>query len=134
MNLDFVLTYAKHGEMLDLLKRLGSFDESVTLFYASEILYGLEFLHKCGIIHRDLKPENILLADNWHILITDFGSAKIIGNDKESKFTKDCLEKSTSRTDIMNKDLVSQTKVVKKLMNEHESDDYPVGPRNSFVG
>lgn len=80
-----MLTYAKHGEMLNLLRRLGSFDENVTLFYASEIVYALEFLHKCGIIHRDLKPENILLSDNWHVLITDFGTAKILGSDKDGK-------------------------------------------------
>lgn len=39
----------------------------------------LDFLHsKCGIIHRDLKPENILLAENWHIMLSDFGTAKFI--------------------------------------------------------
>lgn len=30
---------------------------------------------------RDLKPENVLLAESWHILISDFGSAKMIGRD-----------------------------------------------------
>lgn len=29
-------------------------------------------------VYRDLKPENILLNENMHILITDFGSAKIL--------------------------------------------------------
>jgi 3-phosphoinositide dependent protein kinase-1 len=79
----FALTYAKHGELLDLLRRLGSFDENATLFYASEILSALDFLHTCGVIHRDLKPENILIGADWHILITDFGSAKVIGADSE---------------------------------------------------
>ena len=37
----------------------------------------VEYLHNQGIIHRDLKPENILLNEKMHILITDFGSAKI---------------------------------------------------------
>jgi len=69
---------------------LGSFDEEATLFYASEILCALEFLHKCKIIHRDLKPENILVGADWHIMVSDFGTAKILeqqpggGNIKET--------------------------------------------------
>uniref|UniRef100_A0A183C2D9 3-phosphoinositide-dependent protein kinase 1 n=1 Tax=Globodera pallida TaxID=36090 RepID=A0A183C2D9_GLOPA len=74
----FALAYAKHGELLDLLRRLGSFDEAATLFYASEILCALEFLHQCKVIHRDLKPENILVGADWHIMISDFGTAKIV--------------------------------------------------------
>ena len=34
-----------------------------------------------NIIHRDLKPENILLSSDMHILLTDFGSAKIISSE-----------------------------------------------------
>ncbi|KAL3088655.1 hypothetical protein niasHT_023273 [Heterodera trifolii] len=74
----FALAYAKHGELLDWLRRLGSFDEAGTLFYASEILCALEFLHRCKVIHRDLKPENILVGADWHIMLSDFGTAKII--------------------------------------------------------
>lgn len=36
-------------------------------------------------IFRDLKPENILLNENMHIQITDFGSAKILKGEEESK-------------------------------------------------
>jgi 3-phosphoinositide dependent protein kinase-1 len=64
---------------LEILKRLGSFDEESTLFYTSEILSALEFLHiRCRIIHRDLKPENILVGADWHIMLSDFGSAKMM--------------------------------------------------------
>lgn len=74
----FALAYAKHGELLDWLRRLGSFDEEATLFYSSEILCALEFLHRCKVIHRDLKPENILVGADWHIILSDFGTAKIL--------------------------------------------------------
>ncbi|CAK5046097.1 unnamed protein product [Meloidogyne enterolobii] len=80
----FALAYAKHGELLDWLRRLGSFDEEATLFYASEILCALEFLHKCKIIHRDLKPENILVGKDWHIMLSDFGTSKIINNSEQT--------------------------------------------------
>ncbi|CAK5087281.1 unnamed protein product [Meloidogyne enterolobii] len=81
----FALAYAKHGELLDWLRRLGSFDEEATLFYASEILCALEFLHKCKIIHRDLKPENILVGKDWHIMLSDFGTSKIINSEQTNK-------------------------------------------------
>lgn len=74
----FVLTYAKNGELLPYITKVGSFDVTCCKFYAAELLVALEHLHSLGIIHRDLKPENILLDENMHILITDFGSSKIL--------------------------------------------------------
>ncbi|XP_064478988.1 3-phosphoinositide-dependent protein kinase 1-like [Ornithodoros turicata] len=77
----FVVSYAKHGELLPHIVKYGSFDVDVTRFYSAEIVSALEHLHSLGIVHRDLKPENILLNDKWHIQITDFGSAKIISRE-----------------------------------------------------
>lgn len=51
----------------------------VAKFYAAEIVCALEFMHECSIIHRDLKPENILITAKRHIMLSDFGTAKIIG-------------------------------------------------------
>ncbi|XP_067216150.1 3-phosphoinositide-dependent protein kinase 1 isoform X2 [Linepithema humile] len=83
----FVLSYAKNGELLPYINKVGSFDIECTKFYSAEILRGLEYLHGLGIIHRDLKPENILLDEKMHVLITDFGSAKILKDDPETVLT-----------------------------------------------
>ncbi|KAL1129164.1 hypothetical protein AAG570_013695, partial [Ranatra chinensis] len=80
----FVLSYAKNGELLPYINKVGAFDVKCSRFYAAEILVAVEHLHRLNIIHRDLKPENILLDENMHILITDFGSAKILGNESSS--------------------------------------------------
>eukprot|EP00795_Rhopilema_esculentum_P009272 gene9272-16965_t len=61
---------------------LGSFNEECTQFYSAEIIVALEYLHSLGIIHRDLKPENVLFGENMHILITDFGTSKLLKKDK----------------------------------------------------
>ncbi|XP_014663195.1 PREDICTED: 3-phosphoinositide-dependent protein kinase 1-like isoform X3 [Priapulus caudatus] len=79
----FVLSYAKNGELLSYIHRVGSFDEDVSKFYAAEIVLALEYMHSRGIIHRDLKPENILLSEGMHVMITDFGSAKILDAEQD---------------------------------------------------
>ena len=50
------------------------------VFYASETLLTLQFLHNLGIIYRDLKPENMVLSMNHrgHLKLVDFGFAKRI--------------------------------------------------------
>jgi len=41
--------------------------------FISQIISGVEYLHKLNIVHRDLKPENLLLDDDCNIKIVDFG-------------------------------------------------------------
>lgn len=77
-SLYFVLSYAKHGELLTHINRVGSFQLNVAKHYAAELLVALEKMHAKGIIHRDLKPENILLDEKMHLRIADFGTAKLM--------------------------------------------------------
>ncbi len=77
-SLYFVLDLASSGELLGVLKKLGSFDIECTQFYGAQILDSVAYMHSRGIIHRDLKPENVLLDRNMHTKITDFGTAKIL--------------------------------------------------------
>jgi len=77
-SLYFVLSLAKQGDMFRFIKKMAAREVDVTQFYAAELVQALEHLHSLGIVHRDLKPENILLNESMHLLISDFGSAKII--------------------------------------------------------
>ena len=72
----FVLSLAIRGDMAPFLRRLGSFDMDCTKFYISEVVLALEYLHSQRVLHRDLKPVNILLKHDYHILLTDYGTAK----------------------------------------------------------
>lgn len=49
---DFALSYAKNGELLRYIRKIGSFDETCTRFYTAQIVCALEYLHAMGIIHR----------------------------------------------------------------------------------
>ncbi|KAH8601369.1 kinase-like domain-containing protein [Bisporella sp. PMI_857] len=74
----YVLDIASGGELLAVLKKVGSFNEECTRFYGAQILDAIEHMHGRGVIHRDLKPENVLLDEQMHIKITDFGTAKLL--------------------------------------------------------
>jgi serum/glucocorticoid-regulated kinase 2 len=73
----YLLTdYYSGGSLYYHIKKVGRFDPARTLFYASSLFLGLEFLHNQNIIYRDLKLENILMHQSGYIAITDFGLSK----------------------------------------------------------
>jgi len=72
--------YIPGGELFSYLRSAGRFTPAATLFYSAEIVTALEYLHSLSIAYRDLKPENLLLDREGHIIITDFGFAKVISD------------------------------------------------------
>ncbi|KAG0261844.1 pkb-activating kinase-like protein [Mortierella polycephala] len=82
-SLYYVLELCQNGELLTFIKKLGSFDENCTRFYAAQILTAIEYVHSRGIIHRDLKPENILLDHRMYAKLTDFGTAKMLESSED---------------------------------------------------
>lgn len=77
-HLYLVLQFCAGGELFFHMTKSNKFSEISTRFYFSEILLGLEYLHKHGIVYRDLKPENILLDAQGHVRLADFGLSKEI--------------------------------------------------------
>jgi serine/threonine protein kinase len=70
--------YVQGGEIFRLIRKETMFPNDVALFYITEIVTALEYLHSLKIAYRDLKPENLLVAADGHLRITDFGFAKCI--------------------------------------------------------
>ncbi|KAM9926840.1 hypothetical protein OXX59_002961 [Metschnikowia pulcherrima] len=83
-----LLEYIPGGELFHHLtsnNSLGNvFLEEHVAFYAAQMALGLKHLHELGIVYRDLKPENCLLNSAGHLVLTDFGLSKNIGNDGDA--------------------------------------------------
>jgi serine/threonine protein kinase len=55
-----VLEYMENGSLATVIKKFGSFSESLTAIYVTQVLRGLKYLHEQGVLHRDIKGANIL--------------------------------------------------------------------------
>ncbi|KII94414.1 hypothetical protein PLICRDRAFT_50385 [Plicaturopsis crispa FD-325 SS-3] len=79
VRLYLAMEFYSGGDLLTHLTRGDAFGPERARFYASEIAQGIATLHEAGIVHRDLKPENVMIDRDGHIVLTDFGCAKMLG-------------------------------------------------------
>jgi serine/threonine protein kinase len=51
-HLNIVLEFMENGSLFTILKKFGTFPETLTSVYIVQVLQGLDYLHKEGVIHR----------------------------------------------------------------------------------
>jgi serine/threonine protein kinase len=73
--LHIVLEYVENGSLQNVIKKFGSFSESLTAIYITQVLKGLKYLHVQGVLHRDIKAANILTTKEGMVKLADFGVA-----------------------------------------------------------
>ena len=59
----FITEFMQGGELFFHLRRNSVYKDRAVVFYISEIILAIEYMHNNNYIYRDLKPENILPAD-----------------------------------------------------------------------
>lgn len=72
-----VMDYVK-GEDLNQFIKNNNLDINKAISIFTNILHGVDAIHKQHIVHRDLKPANIYITQNGDIKILDFGLSKLI--------------------------------------------------------
>lgn len=89
-----------------------------------------QFFSNCFNEHffffRDLKPENILLDENMHILITDFGSAKMFNEEQKDSDEEDGSMRSRRNSFVGTAQYVSPELLTDKSAS-HSSDLWALG-------
>lgn len=71
-----VMEYVESGTLKERLK--GPIPVAEAADFMIQAAEGLDCAHRNGIIHRDVKPANMLLRKDGHLLLSDFGIAKIL--------------------------------------------------------
>ncbi len=82
----FLVMECVNGETLEnKLKREGSLTPENSVSISLGVLEALGFMHSEGVVHRDIKPGNIMFTEDMVVKVTDFGIAKVIGEESQTK-------------------------------------------------
>lgn len=61
-----------------LASRQGLFPVKNVLHLAGQVCSGLAAAHAIGVVHRDIKPSNLMVSSQGHLMIVDFGIARLL--------------------------------------------------------
>ena len=79
------MEYIDGEDLKVLLRRIGRLPRDKGVQIAQQLCAGLSAAHDKGVLHRDLKPANIMIDGRGHVRITDFGLARIAGDEADGE-------------------------------------------------
>lgn len=82
-----VMRYMPAGSVDDLLQQ-GFLSPEAILDIVQQIAPALDYAHSKDVLHRDLKPSNVLMDDSGGAFLTDFGIARVVGENKSAITTQ----------------------------------------------
>ena len=77
-----VMPYVAGTTLDKCMQREGRLEMSAAFDLFSQMVDGLDHMHRHGVMHRDLKPSNVIIQADGKVKITDFGIARAVGSAK----------------------------------------------------
>ena len=93
----------------------------------SNLILSFPVLIEIVLSQRDLKPENILLDEKMHIVITDFGSAKILKDDDERNEEERGLDEERRKNSFVGTAQYVSPELLTDKTASHASDLWALG-------
>ncbi|MDY6950519.1 MAG: serine/threonine-protein kinase [Thermodesulfobacteriota bacterium] len=75
-----IMPYVEGSTLQDRLKEVGRFGVRECLRLMIKLTDALCYAHKKNVVHRDIKPSNIMIDNQGHLILTDFGISKDMGD------------------------------------------------------
>jgi hypothetical protein len=82
-----VMELVRGSDLSQLLRSQGLPPAPLVADLALQAARGLDAAHAAGIVHRDVKPANLLLGTDGVLKITDFGIARMSGQEQGAELT-----------------------------------------------
>ncbi|MEO8295242.1 MAG: protein kinase [Gemmatimonadota bacterium] len=74
----FVMKYVHGRTLASILRSAGPLPVTLVRTILTSVALALDYAHRHGVVHRDIKPGNIMVDIEGHVLVTDFGIAKVV--------------------------------------------------------
>jgi beta-lactam-binding protein with PASTA domain/tRNA A-37 threonylcarbamoyl transferase component Bud32 len=79
------MEYVPGRTLRDVLREYGPLSPEQALVLLDPVLEALTAAHAAGFVHRDIKPENVLISNDGRVKVADFGLARALSGDAESR-------------------------------------------------
>ncbi|MFE2931992.1 MULTISPECIES: serine/threonine-protein kinase [unclassified Streptomyces] len=77
-----VMEHVLGQDLAEIIKEKRRLSEQEVVSIAIQVCDVLEYTHTIPVIHRDLKPANIMLTSHQHVMVLDFGVARMFRTDQ----------------------------------------------------
>lgn len=79
------MEYVPGRTLRDVMRQYGPLSSEQALVFLDPVLEALTAAHAAGFVHRDIKPENVLISNDGRVKVADFGLARALAGDDESR-------------------------------------------------